>query len=351
MDFFTSDDFKRELKKGLHGGYLFFGDEDYLKLSALKAARRAVCPEEAFAFFNDITIDPLNLDADTLLDALAPLPMMSDSKIISVSSLDFSNMQKNRKPSEIEDLIGVFAALDSYPANVLIISVTAGGIDEGYSAKKPSAILKKLSQYLRPVRFVTPPQGKLIAWCEKHFEHNGVLCDDDVCRELFKRCGTSMFTLASEIDKLSFYTLAKGRDRISIADVPLVTCSVIEEEAFAFTNALLDGKNEKALEALSVMKFNRVDPIIISAEISKTISDLLVVKSMLSNGKTAIEITSMLRHEPFKLNDYTTGLRITAAASKTSEKLRRALELCAEADREVKLSGGYAVIEQLLSTI
>ncbi len=348
MDFFTSDDFRRELKKGLHGGYLFFGDEDYLKLNALKNARSAVCADETFAFFNDLTIEPLKLNADTLLDALTPLPMMSDTKIVSVSGLDFGSF---KKPTELEELIEVFASLDSYPSNVLIISVTAGGIDEGYSAKKPSAILKKLSQHLRPVRFVTPPRGKLMAWCEKHFEHNGVSCDSDVCAELFRRCGTSMFTLASEIDKLSFYTLSKGRNRVILADVPLVTCSVIEEEAFAFTNALLDGKSEKALEALSVMKFNRVDPIIISAEISKTISDLLVVKSMLSNGKTPIEITSMLRPEPFRLNEYTTELRIAAAASKSIEKLRRALELCTEADREVKLSGGYAVIEQLLSTI
>ncbi|MBR2387352.1 MAG: DNA polymerase III subunit delta [Clostridia bacterium] len=348
MDFYTSDDFKRELKKGLHGGYLFFGDEDYLKLNALKNARRAICSDEAFSFFNDLTIEPLKLTADTLLDALTPLPMMSDAKIVSVSGLDFSTF---KKPTELEELIEVFASLDEYPSNVLIISVMAGGIDEGYSVKKPSAFLKKLSQYLRPVRFVTPPKGKLAAWCEKHFEHNGVLCSTDVCYELFKRCGTSMFTLASEIDKLSYYTLSKGRDRIDIADVPLVTCSVIEEEAFAFTNALLDGNNEKALEALSVMKFNRVEPVIISAEISKTISDLLVVKSMLLSGKTHIEIASMLRPEPFKLSEYTVELRIAAAASKSIEKLRRALELCEAADKEVKLSGGYAVIEQLLSTI
>ena len=107
MDFYTSDDFKRELKKGLHGGYLFFGDEDYLKLNALKNARRAICSDEAFSFFNDLTIEPLKLTADTLLDALTPLPMMSDAKIVSVSGLDFSTF---KKPTELEELIEVFAS-------------------------------------------------------------------------------------------------------------------------------------------------------------------------------------------------------------------------------------------------
>ena len=45
----SSDEFRQEIKKGLSGGYLFFGDEDYLKMNALDSARKAVCPEEAFA--------------------------------------------------------------------------------------------------------------------------------------------------------------------------------------------------------------------------------------------------------------------------------------------------------------
>ena len=160
-----------------------------------------------------------------------------------------------------------------------------------------------------------------------------------------------MFTLAAEIDKLSFYVRSKGRDKVLAEDIPLVTCSVIEEETFALTNALLDGKSAKALEALSVMKFNRVDPVNIFAEISRTISELIAVKALLDDGKTAVEINSIMKAEPFKLKDYPISMRIAAAPSKSMEKLRRALALCAEADRAVKLSGGYDVLEQLLSTI
>ena len=58
MYIMNSDDFRRELKKGLSGGYLFFGDEDYLKANALLQARAAVCPEEAFAFFENVRALP-----------------------------------------------------------------------------------------------------------------------------------------------------------------------------------------------------------------------------------------------------------------------------------------------------
>ena len=347
MNILSSDDFRREIKKGLSGGYLFFGDEDYLKLNALKSARSAVCADETFSFFNDLTIDPLKFNADSLLDALMPLPMMGDQKIVSVSGIALSSL----KAEVLEPLCDVFSSLDEHPFNVLIVSVPADGMEIGRLPKAPSPLLKKLSTYLKPVHFTTPPIPKLILWCQKHFMHNGVMCEDSLCREIFSRCGTSMFTLAAEIDKLSFYVRSKGRDKVLAEDIPLVTCSVIEEETFALTNALLDGKSAKALEALSVMKFNRVDPVNIFAEISRTISELIAVKALLDDGKTAVEINSIMKAEPFKLKDYPISMRIAAAPSKSMEKLRRALALCAEADRAVKLSGGYAVLEQLLSTI
>ena len=93
MDIIKSDDFRREMKKGLSGGYLFFGEEDYLKLHTLNSARAAVCPEESFAFFNDMRIDALDLSAQSLLDALMPLPMMADKKIVTVSGFS-SSMEK-----------------------------------------------------------------------------------------------------------------------------------------------------------------------------------------------------------------------------------------------------------------
>ena len=341
----NSDDFRREIKKGLSGGYLFFGDEDYLKMNALNNARAAVCPEEAFAFFNDMRIDPLDLTPDALIDALAALPMMSEQKIVSISRLDLSTM----RASELDKLVEAIDALDEYPYNVLIINIPADGIDEGYLPKKPSAALVKLTKKLKPVRFSTPSEIKLIAWCEKHFEHNGVECSDELCRLMFDRCGTSMFTLAAEIDKLSYYVLANNRNKITADDITLVTCSVIEQETFALTNALLDGKNDKALIALEAMKYNKVEPTLILAEISNAICNLLLTKAMLDDGKTYIEICSALK--ALKISDFAAKLYMSGAAARSEQKLQKALDMCVEADKQVKFSRGYDAIEQLLCSI
>ena len=343
MDIIKSDDFRREMKKGLHGGYLFFGEEDYLKLHALNSARSAVCSDESFAFFNDMRIDAMDFTPQALLDALMPLPMMSDQKIVTVSGLNIAAL----KPSDIDALCAVIDTLDEYEFNVLIISVPAGAIDEGYLPKRPSSVLTKLCKKLRPVRFETPGQAKLLAWCSKHFEHNGVKCSDDLCRAIFDRCGTSMFILSAEIDKLSFYLRSHGRDTVEAEDIPRITCATIENDAFALANSVLDGKSAKALDALAVMKYNRVEPVIILSEISRVIYELALVKSMVSSGKTAFEISSIM-----KINEYKAKIYVAGASTKSEEKLAQAVDLCAEADRALKLSGGgYDILEQLLCSM
>lgn len=346
MDIIKDEDFRRLVKRGLGGGtgFMFFGDEDYLKLHNLNMARQSVCSDEGFAFFNDMRIDPINFSPNALLDALMPLPMMSERKIVSVSGLNLSDMRQ----SEIDALCDVLATLSEYDYNVLIISVMAGGIDEGYLPKAPSATFKKLSKYLTPVRFEQVSPARLLVWCQKHFAHNGVECDDDACRAMIARCGSSMFTLGAEIDKLSFYVLQNGRDKVLMSDISNVTSATVETEAFALTNAILDGKNDQALDALAVMKYNRVDPVILLSEISRTICDLILVKSMLEDGKTILEITSALNMK----KEYKTRLYAAGASSKSREKLCRALDLCARADALIKTSSkGYDELENLLCSM
>ena len=260
MDIIKEDGFRKLIKSGLSGGYLFFGEEDYLKAFSLKSARESICDDETFAVFNDMKIDALDYSAAALLDALMPLPMMSEKKIVTVNGLCIDSL----KASELDDLCDALAALEEYDYNVLIISVPSGALDEGNLPKKPSANLTKLSKFLTPVRFDAVTPARLIAWLGKHFAHNGVTADAKVCSFMIKYCGASMFTLSSETDKLSYYVLAHGRNTVSEDDVREVCRAEISSDTYALANSILDGRSDAALEALSVMKFRRVDPVIIS---------------------------------------------------------------------------------------
>jgi len=343
VEIIKDDIFRKQMKKGLSGGYLFFGDEDYMKAYTVGTVRKAVCEEEAFALFNDMKIDVIDYSAGALLDALMPLPMMSDKKVVTVNGLNVNAL----KPREVDELCDVLATLPEYDYNVLIISVPATMIEEGNLPKRPSPILKKLSEYVTPVYFEPVSGTRLVSWVGKHFEHNGVSATPELCSFLINYVGKSMYTLANETDKLSFYVLEKGKTNVTREDVMTVSIAQISTDAFALTNAILDGRSEDAVNALAVMKFRRIDPVMLMGEISKTICDLILVKALLSEGCSSMEITSAVTK-----NEYRTKLYIQGASGKSMARLKYALELCSEADLGVKsMSQGYVPIEKFICSI
>ena len=101
MTIMKDDEFRKQLKKGISGGFFFYGEEDYMKNFTLSAAREAICPDPTFAVFNDLRIDPIDYSASALLNALIPPPMMTEQKIVTVNGL---SMDLLRRQSEISAL-------------------------------------------------------------------------------------------------------------------------------------------------------------------------------------------------------------------------------------------------------
>ncbi len=343
LEIIKEEAFRKQIKKGLSGGYLFFGDEDYMKAYSVSAAKESICTEPSFALFNDMKIDVMDYSAAALLDALMPLPMMSDKKIVTVNGLNISAL----KPRELDDLCEVLSVLGEYDYNVLIISVPATMIDEGNLPRYPSPVLKKLGEYLTLVHFECVSGARLVSWVGKHFEHEGAHASAEVCSFLINYAGKSMYTLANETQKLSYYVIANDRDTVTKEDVLKVSIAEISTDAFTLANAILDGRSEDAINALAVMKFRRVDPVILLSEVSRVICDLISVKSMLLDGCTVSEIAASL-----KMNEYKTKLYAQGAAKKSISKLKEAIDLCAEADLAVKQSPqGYIAIEKLVCSL
>ncbi len=343
MEIIKEEAFRKLIKKGLSGGYLFFGDEDYMKAYSVGAARKAVCADETFGLFNDMKIDVMDYSASALLDALMPLPMMSDKKIVTVNGLNVNAL----KPKALDDLCDVLAALPEYDYNVLLICVPATMIDEGNLPKYPSALLKRLGEHLTLVNFEPISGARLVSWVGKHFEHNGVQVSPEVCSFLISYAGKSMYTLSNETEKLAYYVLQNGRATVTREDVIKVSTAEISTDAFTLANAILDGRSEDAVNALSVMKFRRVDPIILLSEVSRVVCDLISVKALIEEGCSVSEAASIL-----KMNEYKTKLYAQGAAGKSMERLKNAVELCSEADIAVKLSPqGYIAIEKLVCSL
>ena len=338
-------DFRKELKALPTGGYLFFGEEDYMKSAALRMARASVTEADpAMAAFNDVHLDGLDFTPGGLLDAMTVPPMGGDRKIITVSGLNLGTM----RATELDKLCEALSEIPDYPYNLVILSVAADAFDPGTLPKKPSELLTTLSEYLRPVYFERNTPAKLAGWVQKHYLHNGVQAAPAVCHFTVEYCGRNMFTLAGEIDKVSFYTLAKGRNVATEEDVRTAAIPAMEYDAFAFTNAIMERRRADALDILADLKLRRMEPLYVLSEVSRVVCDLMAIRTMADGGQTAAEIGAAL-----KMHEYRVGLYMKQARGAEPAMLRRAVTACQSADRALKRSAadGYGIIERLICSL
>ena len=236
--------------------------------------------------------------------------------------------------------------MQDYDYNMLIVSVAADHLNAGTLPKRPSPLLKKLGEYLTPVHFERCSTAKLAAWVQKHFLHNGIEAAPALCSLIPEYCGHSMYILANEIDKLSFYLRYHGKTVADEETMRLVCTPLNEYDTYAFANAIMSGRSEEALAILADYRFRRADPIRILAEMAGTICDMAVIRAMTAEGAPTSEICAAFKpawHE-YRVSLYQKSLR------QISEKrLKNALEFCQEADRALKLSPqGYTALEQLI---
>lgn len=341
MEIINEAEYRKRLKNGVRGAFVFFGAEDYLKSYAIGATRAAVCPDEAFACFNDITIDFPDFSPDALLRALEAPPMMADCKLVVLKSFNFNAL----KPSEVEAVTSLLEEFGKDEMNVLIISVIPEGIDVGYLPKRPSALIKKLAELAVAVHFEPSSAAKLSVWAARHFEHNGIKVRESTAKFLVEYCGTDMMKLASEIDKLSSYLRAKGRDEVTADDIRFVAVSETMFDPFAFSNAAMAGNRAAALEALAVMKFRQVKPEYALNEISSLYYNMYMTKLLKSSGATQTDISKLLN-----VHEYKIGLYLKTTDKMTFDRLKRSLELCLDADLAMKTYGkrNYEQIEKLI---
>ena len=332
----TDADFRRLMKAPSPGKYLFFGDEDYLKAHSAEAVRKVLCPDESLKLFNCVTIDRAGYSAAALRSALVPPPMFPACKAVS-AVITFDDL----KQGEVNDLLDLLADDGLFEYNLLMLTVPAGGIDAG-SPKRPSALLKKLAEVLVPVRF-DPVSGARL----REYPAAGVTVTPALCDLTSARCGESMFTLASEIDKVAYYVLADGRTEVTSDDIKLVACEGGGHDAFAFANAILDRRSADALAVLSEMKARRVEPVAVMAELTRVLCDMCAVDECLEAGMPAPAICSEtgLRDSPVRL--YSAAVRKLPRGA-----LAAVLAAASEADAAVKSSAqDYLPIERLICTL
>lgn len=339
----TETEFKEELKN-LHGGYLFFGGEDYLKYTYSKEVKKNIL-DGSFDDFNHIVIYAEEYSPSALSGAISTLPMMADKKLVEVRGVDFNSMKKE----DISALEDVLSTLEENSHTVLLIRADNEYFNPGRLPKSPSEIYKMMSKYITPVAFEFPSPARLRSWILKHFTKGKIEFDPTLCEYLVNMCGHDMWSLSKEIDKLCSYAGQIGLNKIEAKDIDLVCCKTIEFDDFQLTNALLDRNKSLVFETLRRQRSAHEPPQTILASIIRLYSDMLLVQRLYTGGMSKSQISTALNIHEFRVGKYLSGI-----SGVSEKKLERAVELCKEADIKSKSSSNvtsYIAVERLVSAL
>ena len=179
------------------------------------------------------------------------------------------------------------------------------------------------------------------------FTENGVAADARVCAATVDFCGTDMYTLASEIDKISYLVLARGRRAVMEEDIREAACATEEFDSFALANAILARNIPTALAVLDKMKAEKAEPVRIMAELIRVICDMNTILACQKAGMSQNDIAAATGIKPYPLAKYIAAMKNIGA-----DALEKTLALCVAADAQTKGWGrGYVPIEQLICSI
>ena len=340
----AGDDFYKSLKNDtvIKKAFLFFGDEDYMKLNTKKLLVDKVCPDETFRDMNVFSFDSIDYSPEALADSFAAAPVFAGEKIIVLGGLNIDGM----KESEFKALVEAIETFDRYDGNVFLLNVPSGKLT--YSGKESQIKrFKALCELLLPVRFDKYTPSRLVPWCRRHFEVGGYETEPEFIKKFIAYTSDDMFVLASEIKKLCHYAKANGLEKISFSDVETVCASYEEFGAFDLANSILSRNVKQALKIVRKKKETRSDPIYLLASLSASVYDMIAVKAMIGSGMTQDDICSALDKKPYPvklLSDAVRGVEMS--------ELQAMLDRILDADKKMKRGlAGYGEIEKIVCSM
>ena len=309
----------RELKQlGPERVYLLWGPEDYLREQYLVQLKK-ICLPEGDDSFSYRRMDGPELDLTALRQAMDALPFMTERSFIELRDMDIN---------KIKDTETFSAMLQDVPEYCVLAFV----LDADYELDGRLKSVKALRQTAKELKFTNQSQGMLTDWLVRRFAAAGKRIELDAAQRLIFISGELMSGLIPEIEKVAAY--AKG-ERVTVADVEAVANHIPEAVIFDMTEFIAQKKYNSALSVLAELLADKNnEPIAMLAMLAMQMRRLYAARLAIEQGMGSKFVTEACAIK----SDYIAKKLINAARGYTLPQLIRAVELCAQADYQMKSS-------------
>lgn len=270
-----------QLKERIAGGntsgaYFFFGEEEYTKDHYRSQICRPV-DDSAFAEMNHVVFDMTSATLPEVAEACDALPFMAERRLVELRSL----LPAGLNETDAGTLTSIVSGI--HEQCTLLVICRADECDpslpEGKRTKQYlSALFSAFEQSGGCVRFDRAKPAELVTWLLRHFSARNVKVTGDAVRLMIDMCGTDMYVLNSEVQKLCAVL-----DQVSEEDVRKICCANDSFAVYDYSRMILARDFEGTDKALDSLLASGIQPPQILATLTKRYAELSAVRAALDS--------------------------------------------------------------------
>lgn len=298
---------KQELNQGLiRPVYLFYGNEPYLIRQYCSQITKLAVPDGSFQEFNLFRTD--KMDAEQIAQFLQTPPVFADKKLMILRD---TGVFQSPKAADKEQLTKLLSQVSDDACLVFC--------EQAVDKKQ-----KKLLSLVEPVECNQLSEAQLKNWINILARRQQKKMTVKTIEYLIACCGTSMFHLEHEVNKLC----SGVQDQvITPAHIDQMVVKSVENRIFDLSKAVIDKNASAAFSILEDLKTLRESPMKIIGFLSKTFCDIYKIKQC---PNPTPQTTG--------LHPYVVKLHTAAAKKQPQQRLSRLISLAAQCDMALKSS-------------
>lgn len=319
---------ENELKKMIKSDeikpvYYLCGDEKYLIKHYYKMLQEKISGKEPSEF--SFHIFSGDTDIEQIAVAANSIPFMGGKNFIGVEDLDANRLtdSEHKKWLELignlsEDSVLVICQLTVNPdhskskAKKLITEIEKNGIVADISKRGDIALEKQL-----------------VSWAAKAGKSLQAV---DAAR-IITYCGTDLYTLKNELDKLCAYS---QDNTITRQAIDALVIKNIEVRVFDLAKLVTSGNTDKAYSLLDNLLYQREEPVTLLAILSSAYVDMYRARVAIESGKRAVDAADDF---DYKRKEFRLKNAEKASSQMTTDSIRKCIDILADTEKKMKSSG------------
>lgn len=339
----------RIIKSGeLSGAYYIYGTDLYKTETFGRAVCRAAVKKEDEAC-NLHRFGGRDFDAEGVCNACESYPVFAPKLCVAVRDLDIeeeSKQHKDRKTLTAQRLKALYDTVTDLPETTVLVFYTAN-IDVCGGKRYPSPKNKKLIDLVAKHGTVCEinagTRNENIKSVCSRVSKQGAAIEMQAAALLVDSCGSDIYTLMNETDKLCAYA---GSGVITEDMVDMLTPDITGAKIYNLTDAIAAGNVSRALSIFEKLISDPENtPILLLYSITNSIIDLYRARLAIDSGKSVSDTVrdfNVQRNLEFRIKN-----AFSAVRKMSIRKLRKCLCILSDADMDFK-SRGAAYQPQIL---